>query len=330
MTEESIVSDRLRALPPIRRARLWRLYAESRGGESRRFLDLWMDGGRAILGAKGTGLGTAAKAAIDMGLLRPLPSAWERRLAAQLRIAYPEYQAARFFRTDERALSAAGAARAFDPARREGAATGGPAQAAAAHSGPAPGGPESAGAADPARAADSRRVLVLRPFAELLGDFGAEAFQIALPLLPCPSALAPSVLLFRDEKAAAGIEGDVLPPALLSAAHRALCELIRMRDWYCEDLWKKADRRLGKHFERKGPYLYLRDRAATGDSAANGGAPSSAGAVAAVSYGAAFDAALKTGVLLSPDPELPSIIPGDFDDGEFATLAAALAAPQRT
>jgi hypothetical protein len=29
--------------------------------------------------------------------------------------------------------------------------------------------------------------------------------------------------------------------------------------------------------------------------------------------------------LLPPDPELPSIIPGDFDDGELAALARALA-----
>jgi hypothetical protein len=41
-------------------------------------------------------------------------------------------------------------------------------------------------------------------------------------------------------------------------------------------------------------------------------------------YDRLFVAALGAGVLLSPDPELPSIVPGDFDDGELAALAAAL------
>ncbi len=299
MTDKSVIARRLRGLPPIRRARLWRLYAEERGAERRRFLDLWMDGGRAIIGAKGTGIGTAAKAAIDMGLLRPMPSAWERRLAGQLRITYPEYAAARFFRTDERALAAAGAGGAFDPARRE-----------------------AAGAADPSAAAAAGRVLVLRPFAEGLAGPGAGDFPVAMPLLPCPSALSPSVLLFREAKDAARIAGDVLPPVLLSSAHRALCELARMRPWYAEELWRKADKRLGRFFERRGPYLYLRDPGALPAAVDGRAAP---GARSIVDYDAFFDAALEAGVLLSPDPELPSIVPGDFDDGELKALSEALA-----
>lgn len=313
MTDEREIARRLRKLPPIRRARLWRLYGVNRGANRSRFLDLWMDGGRAILGAKGTGLGTAAKAAVDMGLLRPMPSAWERRLSSQLRLSYPEYAAARFFRTDERALAAVGAVSVFDPARRTAAAHGGADEKGADTDAAAP---RRAFAIDVGRTSDLR-VLVLRPFARYLGDQEAEAFPIALPLLPCPRALSPSVLLFRDEKDASMIEGDTLPPVLLSAAHRALGELIRMRSWYDEKLWEKTDRRLGKYFERRGPYLYLRGAGAAGGAVWEGG------------YEAAFDAALKAGVLLSPDPELPSIVPGDFDDGELAALAAALAGSQR-
>jgi hypothetical protein len=75
---------------------------------------------------------------------------------------------------------------------------------------------------------------------------------------------------------------------------------------YTESLWRKVDRRLGPYFERSGPYLYPR---AEGDG-----------------YEGLFRAALDGGALISPDPERPSIIPGDFDDGELAALAAALAA----
>jgi len=252
-----------------------------------------MDGGRAMLGAKGTGIGTAAKAAIDMGLARPMPSTWERRLGRELQRAYPGYAAARFFSSDERALAAAarapgiaaaneGRARLRDIARRE---------ADGAAIGP--------GSADGA-------VLLLRPFSELLPGPRADAAAMAMPLLPCPSALAPSVLLVRDPELAKSVEGDILPPLTLASAHRALVELARMSEWYGEELWKKADRRLAPHFERLGPYLYPR----------SGGE----------AYDEVFKRALAAGALLSPDPELPSIVPGDFDDGELAALAAALAA----
>jgi hypothetical protein len=294
-------------LPPIRRARLWRLYAEDRpsgraaarsagaaGGIERpwRFLDMWMDGGRALLGAKGSGIGTAAKAAIDMGLLRPMPSAWERRLEKELARLYPGYEAARFFLDDGRALAAAAralgsapgtAARLLDPARR---------------------GPDADGEGKAAA------VPLLRPFGELLGSgeagaAGGAAAELAIPLLGCPSALAPSILLFRGREAAESFEGDVLPPIRLAAAHRALRELAAMSEWYGEELWRKAGRRLESFFDRLGPYLYPR--------------------FGAERYGAAFEAALSAGVLLSPDPELPSIVPGDFDDGELAALSDALA-----
>lgn len=275
MTDEKLIRERLSLLPPIRRARLWRLYSEARiSGRPRRYLDLWMDGGRALLGAKGTGIGTAAKAAIDTGLLRPMPSIWERRLKQELRRAYPDYAEARVFLSDERALAAVGKTTFYDPARR---------------------------GAEPREGA----VVIIRPFGEHLGPEPKKPAPIALPLLPCPSALSPSILLFRDRKLASSVAGDILPPLRLSAAHRALCELVRMREWYGEELWKKVDRRLGFFFERRGPYLFLRETKAD--------------------YDAVFKAALQAGVLLPPDPELPSIIPGDFDDGELAALARALA-----
>jgi hypothetical protein len=317
MTDERVVRSRLLMLPPIRRARLWRLYAEGR-----RFLDMWMDGGRAMLGAKGSGIGTAAKAAIDMGLLRPMPSAWERRLARQLALAHPGFAAARFFLDDARALAAAeralGAAdpaavarsEILDPARRAGIRDPARRESTAAGSGsaagPAAAGPASAIAVEAGVAA----IEILRPFAESLPGARSEApsgvAPFAMPLVPCPSALAPSILLFRSGETAGRVEGDILPPVRLAAAHRALCELARMSEWYGEDVWKKADRRLKARFERLGPYLYPR--------------------AGAERYGELFEAALSAGVLLSPDPELPSIVPGDFDDGELAALAAALAA----
>jgi len=227
---------RLRLLPPIRRARLWRLYADGKAeGLPGRFLDLWMDGGRSILGAKGTGLGTAAKAAIDMGLARPLPSVWEQRLEKALLAAYPGYAGARFFRNEDRALAALAAllGRApavLDPARR---------------------------GRGPAATPNPVDALVLRPLADYLPRTeGAGAIPYGLPVLPCPSTFAPGVVLFRAGAGAPG--GELAPPLALAAAARALRELAKLASACGEPLWRRADRRLGPFLERSGPYLYPR------------------------------------------------------------------------
>lgn len=274
MSDESIARNRLRLLPPIRRARLWRLYAEDRvAGRPWRFLDFWMDGGRSLLGAKGTGIGTAAKAGIDTGLTRPFPSVREARLARALLSRYPGFAAVRFYRDEGRANAAAAAILG---------------------------------------AGESLRIIM--PFAEHLAaprsaaTPGVATPRVATPRLPCPAILAPGVLLFENEELASRVEGELVPPLALACAHRSLLELDRFSMDYSEKLWKRTDRRLGPFFERRGPFLQPRlgERANSKD------------------YDRLFVAALGAGVLLSPDPELPSIVPGDFDDGELAALAAAL------
>jgi Glutamate-1-semialdehyde aminotransferase len=265
MTEEKLTQERLRMLPPIRRARLWRLYSEK--GE--RYLDFWMDGGRSILGAKGTGIGTIAKAAVDTGLTRPFPNRREARLEKALLAAYPGYEAARFYRSEERASAAA----------------------LASHNALSDLSPNA--------------LEVIHPFGEYLRtEISKEPARIAMPLLPCPAPLAPAVLLFAKKEDAEAAGGELVEPLYLACAERSLYEFARFRLTYNEELWRKADRRLKAHFERKGPYLFPR--------------------CAAAEYGAAFASALSGGVLLSPRYEEPSLIPGDFDDGEIKRLVEAL------
>jgi hypothetical protein len=268
MTDERVARARLSMLPPIRRSRLWRLYSEEHPGARPpgattaglpgRFLDFWMDGGRSLLGAKGTGIGTAAKAAVDMGLTRPFPSVLQARLEKAILGEYPGYSAVCVYANEDRARAAA------------------------------------------ARLAPGLSPETLRPFAPCKG----EPVRVAMPLLPCPAALSPAVLLFKESADAEGAEGDLVPPLLLASAHRALVELSRFRLSYDEALWRKSDRRLKPFFERQGPYLYPR----CGEAA----------------YEAMFATALGAGALLSPRWEEPSIVPGDFDDGELAALARSL------
>jgi hypothetical protein len=265
----------LRLLPPIRRARDYRLYAE----DGSRFLDLWQDGGRGVLGAKGTGLGTLLKAEVDKGRAKPLPSLAEARLEKEIRSRWPGYEAIRFYATPERAEAALARALGldkagglvFDPARRD----------------------ETSGRDAPA--------LLIRPFSEhLIKDDEAAHYRAAVLLLPCPAAFAPVPLLFSKPEDAAGLEGDLLSPLSLASAYRSLREYTAYSKRFAEVLWRRADKRTGRLFERRGPFLYPR--------------------CAPEAYGELFKAALKRKVLLSPDHELPSILPGEFDDGELKGL----------
>jgi hypothetical protein len=271
-------SSLLRLLPPIRRARLWRLYAQ----DGRRFLDLWMDAGRSLLGAKGLRLGTSIKSSIDMGLLRPLPSVWEGRAKKALMEAFPGFSGAVAFRNEERALRGLGeflGLRTDDLALLDVASR------------------------DAGERLGSGRVdaLVVRPFGERLLQWQAAVPRFALPLLPCPSALAPGIVLVRDARDLDALRGELAPPASLACAAGALRELAAFSRIYGEELWRRSDRRLSPFFERRGPYLYPR--------------------CAESEYEGFFRSALAAGILVSPRFELPSILPADFDDGELAALA---------
>jgi hypothetical protein len=246
-------ADLLALLPPIRRARLWRLYA----ADGRRFLDLWQDGGRGILGAKGEGLGRVAKAEIDLGRCSPLPSVWQARLESALRAWKPGYAASRVFLSEERALAALAA-------------------------------------------------LAAPTALELpLGEYLATPFDpspIVLAVLPCPAWLCPAALLFRDDPGPAALPAsDLVAPAAAAIACRSLAELARFSARHSEDGWRRADRRISGLFERRGPWLIPR--------------------YPAYRHGDVFRACLAAGILISPDWARPSILPGEFDDGEIAPLS---------
>ncbi|MDR3145398.1 MAG: hypothetical protein LBU21_03905, partial [Treponema sp.] len=66
----------LRLLPRIRRARDFRLYTE----DGKRLVDLWQDGGRALLGHTPPALFREIKNTAARGLAAPLPGFHEARL----------------------------------------------------------------------------------------------------------------------------------------------------------------------------------------------------------------------------------------------------------
>jgi hypothetical protein len=279
------MDELLKELPPIGRMRAWRLYA--RNGV--RYLDLRFLDGAGFTGAKGRLAGTWARNAIDRGLFKAAPDAYQARLEKTLAKLGGEGASAFLFRDCEKALAAwsraAGAEirreSLFDPALRS---------------------------TVPPSAAPGA---VWRPFAT-----GAALMALAaLPALLCPPALSGPLgcagLVLRAARGeaeaglAARIVDEVLEGVSTFPSQRALDDRALMEKEYDDALYRKVDRRLAPFFERRGPYLYARVEGAE-------------------AYAAFRRKALEGGALLSALFEEPSIVPLDVDDGELAKLAKAL------
>jgi hypothetical protein len=67
-------------LPPLRRARSWRLYTEN----GRKLVDLWQNDGAALLGHKPAGFVKTLKNNAERGLFAPLPSRHQRSVVKAL------------------------------------------------------------------------------------------------------------------------------------------------------------------------------------------------------------------------------------------------------
>ena len=174
----------LRLVPLVLRAREFHLYLE--GGQ--RLLDLWRQGGRAVLGHKPPEVLKELKNAAERGLFTPLPHPAEKRFFKALEQFFP----GRVFRlfTDEsslrRALEQAGFTGPFyDPAF-------------------------------PTQSAGEPSISLWRPFIKMVPG------TVFVPVLPWP--LGPVVLVL-DKSAEAPFSSPVIPPVLLAPATRALYDL---------------------------------------------------------------------------------------------------------
>lgn len=253
---------RLRRLPPVRRARGFRLY--TLGGE--RFVDLWQASGRAILGHGGPAV-AHVKRVLDRGTLAPAPSTAERQLVQALRrllTGYPPFNVA-VYGTMEAAVAAAAAALGLPPDRcvpREPLAP----------------------------SATASPLALWRPF--LPPADPETAAQLLLPVLPDGGLFTAQVLLYPADAGMLLASDIVAEPALaaLTAAAHALVS-------------PKERPVIALHgFSGVGPYLVPDDSR---------------------DYDRVFDRFLSEGVLISPDPAVPSIVPGELSDGERARVERA-------
>lgn len=215
-TNQGTISARL---PPIHRARGYHLYDL----HGRRYLDLCLQGGRALLGHRPESALLELKNLSARGLLGDFPSPYEARLRKSLRALLPAgFDAVRVFRSEERLVAAVAPL------------------------------VESREVIDPVLASEppTSPLQRWRPFLSNTAPEGAAA--VLLPVLPFPGSFAPAVACFR------GIAEDRLPPsdpvspALLGALVRSAYLLARAVQTASERPWAGFE---APWWRRVGPYL---------------------------------------------------------------------------
>jgi hypothetical protein len=95
---------------------------------------------------------------------------------------------------------------------------------------------------------------------------------------------------------------DILPPCVLSGIVRSIYDLIAEIPLRTEKHWAAHDRTLLAFWERSGAYLFPK--------------------IARSSYEIFASACLTAGVVISPDYDIPSIVPWSADKGDFSALCS--------
>jgi hypothetical protein len=276
----------LQNLPPVLRARDFHLYTRRReaGG---RLVDLWQNGGGAILGHKPPAVLREFKNAAHRGLFSPLPHPLEKRLFKALARLFPR----RVFRVYAAGTSPAGLWEAA-------------------------GLPWPGAVLDPAvppRSGMEGAVLSLwRPFSGepplAAPEEGPPALIPVLPGLGWVQGRSSGPLILALDPAFEAAHPfpppDLIPPALLAALIRGIYDLIAAESARGRVLFPKINAALSQSpWQRRGVYLSPAELPAPGR------------------WEGVFRRFLDSGFLIPPVPEEPLILPGLLSPGEEAGLA---------
>ncbi len=294
-----IDSDHRIPLPSVRRARGFRLYLH----DGRRVVDLWQQGGNAILGHTPPGVLLSLKNTAARGLFSPFPSIWEKRFATALRRLHPAFPGVRFYPDKEMA------------------------QAALDRSGL--GSHLLALIKDPAcgEHAEKGQVILWRPWIGSVpnqvspGDSApnthapqsgepcyAEA-SVLVPVIPLPFPGLPIAFLLHSTLESAFPPASTCSPLILAAATRALDDLLAELPKRDPSRFRRVDSVLAGGsgcWKRKGDYVSWFGEAG--------------------SYTPIWSRFMAGGFMLPPTSDSPLILPGELSDGEESALAALLAA----
>ncbi len=219
----SAQSRLLDLVPPIRRARDYRLYT----AEGRRLVDLWQYDGAALLGHTAPGLLTALKNTASRGLFVPLPHPGALRLERALRRLFPQ--------RDIRVYSGAAAADAALAAAGYGALG-------------------CADFPDPGRGEVGADAVASkwRPWCP------NAATAIQAPILPLPWQNGPVVLTLDAAVAGRFPPSDQIAPLVLATAARAVDDLAAMPAEHGSGKFRRLGAALARSaWRRRGIYLHL-------------------------------------------------------------------------
>jgi hypothetical protein len=276
----------LRLLTRVLRARDFHLYLEN----GKRLTDLWLAGGRAILGHKPPRVLGELKNAAERGLFTPLPHPVERRFLKALGELFP----GRVFRlyTDTGALRQA-LEEADIPLPTNGLLPDPAFPAGNTGGKPDTGGLSSVGVAL------GKKASLWRPFA------GEKEAPVLVPVLPWP--LGPEALVLEKDMDASFPAGEIIPPVLLAAATRALYDLLAViKDGgRASRVYPKIEKAI-KNSPWSRRLIYLTTE------------------MDKEKYTALFRRFLEGGFLIPPSPAEPLILPASMSDGEEAKLAELL------
>jgi hypothetical protein len=219
MTNETL----LRFLPPVVRARDFRLYTQ----DGRRLVDLWQNNGAAILGHTHTGILRELKNTAERGLYAPLPHSQERRFLKALAALLPG-MSFRLYRSAAALPQTPGTAGFPDPAVE-------------ANMPPPP------------------AAILWRPFL----DSAPPEDRPLIPVLPQPWPAALSVLALPPALVKAALspplspsDSQLIPPTILAAATRGIYGLIAANAARGSPRYPRVEKALGeKKWRRRGIYL---------------------------------------------------------------------------
>jgi hypothetical protein len=281
MMTEQLLNDHdfslLRLVPTVLRARDFRLYAH--GGK--RLVDLWQNGGAAILGHTPTGFLREIKNTASRGLYAPFPHFQEARCIKALSRIFPGRVFRLYF---------------APPPQLQTLVAGGTGENVVALWRPF---------CDPAAPLsvpkDSPPVLI--PVVP-----GIQGFTQGLTLNFLPYGLCVLAIDSDFERKFSLPPGDFLSPVLLAAATRGIYDLIaaapeRIQPYPRIAKALKNKGQDGSRWQRQGLYLTLRQTPAPEE------------------WAALFRTFLEAGFLLPPVPSQPAILPGILSPGEEAKLA---------
>lgn len=308
----------------VRRARGCYLYTE----KGVRLTDLWLDGGRALLGWDAGKARTAFKDTLERGATGSYDSGMTSRAVTAVKKLLPaEYSIIRFYSRERARLIDLKSAFSFTTkgahVQLSKAVTVLPFIDITATTQPKITGYDSVTVVHPETGAFASQPDVVRlvaPFpwagapdvyAFRAGLFSGDALseaeganQTGDAFKACGAAEKASA---AEQAARAALpDSDVMPSALLAAFARAFADLKLALGERTEAGFASFTRQLAPAFERKACYLYPK--------------------VTREAYPAFVLACLDRGVVISPDYDQPSIVPFKANDGDLKKIAAAYAA----